>query len=417
MKEKINNLPVLFLFGMLLCCIDIVNIDLGGFKLKLAYVGFAGYLAAFAYFYGFSFNWRNFSVAAILLASFFPSLLLSTNLKISMAFYAGTFMCIVIMLIFAKMTRGMGGGIIELMMIFYRFTVLLTAALVMLRLQERGHFLFYEASYYAIALIPYYCITFYRMFNFGIKSAMVDLFFIFAAIILSQSVSMVLWSSASFMLLYFKSGRAKIIHFISVLVVLFLFISILYQFNNRAKNIVDALIEMFKDPTQYLNVLILIGGNRLQRMFIAYDAFMTHPWFGVGIGALRAYSVMYFRTDNFDLDGLTASDFSADINATNVFLEVAAETGIIGLIGFMVILVFVCRKRENSEMLSPIKVAFYMTMIALLIESSYLRPYVWALYGIIIGLSSIRDSESLKFSLMPQRLKKKMLTLSSKTTS
>lgn len=407
MTERTNNLSLLFLVGLLLSCIDIVNIDLGGFKLKLAYVGFAAYLVVFTYFYGFSFNWKNFSVATVLLVSFFPSLLLSTNLKISVAFYAGTFMCIVIMLTFAKMTKRIGGDVVELIMNFYRFTVLLTAVLVIFGLQERGHFLFYEASYYAIALIPYYCITFYRMFKFGIRSVMLDLVFLLSAIILSQSVSMVLWCFGSFIFLYFKSGRARVNHFILVLFFLSLFVFILYKFNIRAKNIVDALIEMFKDPAQYLNVLILVGGNRLQRVFIAYDAFITHPWFGVGIGALRAYSVMHFRTDNFELDGLTASDFSADINATNVFMEVAAEAGIIGLIGFIIMLVFIHRRQENSEVLHPFKVAFYMTMIALLIESSYLRPYVWALYGIIIGLSSIRDRESLEFALVPKRLKKK----------
>lgn len=409
MTERKNNLSMLFLVGLLLSCIDIINIDMGGFKLKLAYVGFAAYLVIFTYFYGFSFNWKNFSFSAVLLVSFFPSLLFSTNLKISIAFYAGTFMCIVIMLTFAKMTKRIGAGVVELVMNFYRFTVLLTAVLVMFRLQERGHFLFYEASYYAIALIPYYCITFYRMFKFGFRAAMLDLIFLLVAIILSQSVSMVLWCFGSFMLLYFKSGKVRVIHFLSVLFFLSLFIFILYKFNSRAKDIVDALIEMFKDPAQYLNVLILVGGNRLQRVFIAYDAFMTHPWFGVGIGALRAYSAIHFRTDNFELDGLTASDFSAEINATNVFMEVAAEAGIIGLIGFMVMLVFIQQRRENSEILRPFKVAFYMTMIALLIESSYLRPYVWALYGIIIGLSSIRDRESLEFALVPKQLKKTLI--------
>jgi len=50
-EKKINHLPALFLFGLLLVCIDIVNIEMGGFKLKLAYVGFSAYLVGFCYFY------------------------------------------------------------------------------------------------------------------------------------------------------------------------------------------------------------------------------------------------------------------------------------------------------------------------------------------------------------------------------
>ncbi|MET0323215.1 MAG: O-antigen ligase family protein, partial [Duganella sp.] len=335
-----------------------------------------------------------------------PSLLFSTNIKVSVAFYAGTFMCIVIMLIFAKMTKLIGGGIVDLMLVFYRFSVLLTAVFVILRLQERGHFLFYEASYYAIALIPYYCITFYRMFNFGFKSCITDILLILAAIILSQSVSMVLWVAASFMFLYFKSGQARFSHFVYVSIVSLIFLFLLYQFNDRTKGIVEALSGMFREPGQYLNVLILVGGNRLQRVFIAYDAFVTHPWFGVGIGALKAYSIMNFSTDSFDLDGLTASDFTADMNATNVFMEVAAEAGVVGLIGFLMVLAFIHSRQENGDILRPFKIAFYITMLSLLIESSYLRPYVWALYGVIIGLSSIRDSKSLECALMPAGLRR-----------
>jgi len=404
-KKKSNHVPLLFLMGMLIVSIDIINVDLGGIKLKLAYVGFSGYLVVFSYFYGLSLNRRNSIVAIVFLISFLPSLIFSTNLKISIAFYAGTFMCIVIMLTFAKMTEKIGEGVIDLAMKFYRFTVLLTAVLVLFRVHERGHFLFYEASYYAIALIPYYCITFYRMFVFGIKFARIDLILIFFAIILSQSVSMVLWIFLSFFLLYLKYSRIRFFHVASVFFVSFMLIYILYLYNIRVKNIVDALVHVFDDPSQYLNIFILVGGNRLQRVFIAYDAFMAHPWFGVGIGALRDYSTLHFSTDNFNLDGLTASDFSADINATNVFMEVAAEAGIIGLVGFLLVLVFVGTRRGNNEALRPLLLSFYVTMTALIIESSYLRPYVWALYGIIIGISSIRDGGNLKHALMPRSLK------------
>lgn len=410
--KKINHLPALFLFGLLLVCIDIVNIDMGGFKLKLAYVGFSAYLVAFCYFYELNFNRNNMIIAMILLLSFFPSLLNTTNFKSSIAFYAGTFICLMIMFIFAKMTEKIGASFVELMILFYRFSVFLTAALVFSRMQERGHFLFYEASYYAIALIPYFCIVFYRMFNFGVRNVLFDIFLILAAISLSQSVSMFLWCFISFISFYFISGRAKLIHIPIILVFLIIFLFSIYNVNLRAKYILIASIDIINDPGKYLNILILVGGNRLQRIFIAYDAFLSHPLLGVGIGALRDYSTKNFSIDDFYLNGMTASDFSESTNATNVFMEVAAEAGVVGLIGFILVQVFICKKNGNREILLPFKIAYYITMTSLLIESSYLRTYVWALYGIIIGISSIKDDENLRWALVPNRLKRRMMASS-----
>jgi hypothetical protein len=37
----------------------------------------------------------------------------------------------------------------------------------------------------------------------------------------------------------------------------------------------------------------------------------------------------------------------------------------------------------------PFRIALWVTMLSLMIESSYLRPYVWMLYGISLGLSSL----------------------------
>jgi len=348
-------------------------------------------------------------VAVIFLLSFLPSLWNTTNLKSSVAFFAGTFICLTIMLIFAKMTAKIGASFVGLMILFYRFSVFLTAALVFSRIQDRGHFLFYEASYYAIALIPYFCIVFYRMFYFGLRNVLLDLFLILAAIFLSQSVSMFLWCFISLILFYFISGRAKIIHIPIAVFSLLVFIFFIYNVNTRARYILNASVDVVNNPSQYLNILVLVGGNRLQRVFIAYDAFLSHPLFGVGIGALRDYSAKNFNIDDFYLNGLTASDFSEDTNATNVFMEVAAEAGIVGLLGFLLVQVFIWKKNGNAEILRPFKIAFYVTMASLLIESSYLRPYVWALYGIIIGISSIKDNESLKWALVPARLKKGMM--------
>lgn len=394
MQNKINHLPLLFLMGLLLACSDLANVGMGAFKIKLAYIGFFAYFIIFTHGYGFKFNWKNACISIALMASFLPSLIFSYNVKTSMAFFIGTMMCIVVMLIFAKMTAKLGLQTISLLVIFYRFSIVLSILLVLMGIQERAHFLLYEPSYYAIALIPYYCIAFYRLFHIGWKLAILDITFILAAIFFSQSISMVLWCFLSFLTLYFTSGKVNFLHVLGIFLLFLVAILVIASFDKRTAAIVMSVVEVVNDPSKYINLFVLIGGNRLQRVFIAYDAFLMHPIFGIGIGALKEYSTMNFKLDSFDLDGMSASDFSTEMNATNVFMEVMAEAGIVGLIGFLIVLVFVARKKSSIGIFFALKISFFVTMISLLIESSYLRPYVWALYGIIIGLSSKTEEKN-----------------------
>jgi O-antigen ligase len=169
---------------------------------------------------------------------------------------------------------------------------------------------------------------------------------------------------------------------------------------------VDGLFGLISDPSNSLSLLIFVVGNRLQRVLVAYQAFMESPLSGVGLGALKAYSSNNFNADDFSINGVSAYDFIVESNAANVFVEVAAEAGVIGFIGFMAVLFFIQRKKNNHLVLAPFKIAFYVTMAALLIDSSYLRTYVWALYGVIIGLSSLEKARVQEAWFYPARLRK-----------
>lgn len=395
MQNKINHLPFLFLIGLLLACSDLANLSMGAFKIKLAYIGFFVYFILFSYFYGFKINRKNLYISIFVILSFFPSLIFSFKFTTSFAFFIGTIICVGIMLTFAKMTAGLGLKVIFLLVAFYRFSVLLSIIFVLLGFQERAHFLLYEPSYYAIVLIPYYCIVFYKLFHRGLGAAFTDIFIIVLAILFSQSFSMVLWCLLSFLIVYFTSGKVNLFYVFFVLIFIILSILFVARFHQRTSDILNSILSLGNEPSKYINLIVLIGGNRLQRIFIAYDAFLIHPTFGIGIGALKEYSTLNFKEDSFDFDGLSASDFSTEMNATNVFMEVMAEAGIVGLIGFLLLLIFVAKKKSNTRIFLALKISFFVTMISLLIESSYLRPYVWALYGIIIGLSSKSQEEKL----------------------
>lgn len=397
-----TSLKILFFLGMIVVCLDIINIDLGNFKLKIAYIWFMFYLILFSLFFELSVKKNNLYVSMIFLASLLPSVIFSKNIVTSLAFYSGAIVCIVIMLSFAKMTVLAAPKLIGLLFGFYRFSIVLTLILVVGGIQERGHFLLYESSYYAVVLIPYFCMTFYRLFLYGFKPSSIDIGFIFIVIAITQSASMVGWCILSFSCIYIKSGVSKRIHFIMIAFGIIIFFVLAYFFNKRANMIFSRLFLLFENPSDSLSLLVFVVGNRLQRIVVGYEAFIQNPLVGVGLGAFREYSTNNFNPLDFELNGVSASDFTVDTPAANVFIEMAAEGGIIGFFGYIFILSFIHRQKGNIKLLAPLKIAFYVTMVSLLIEASYLRNYLWALYGIIIGVSSLSSEESSKVSFDPR---------------
>lgn len=402
-NRNYSSLGILFFLGLVVVCLDIINIDLGNFKLKIAYVWFVLYAILFSLFLNLAIKKENFYIALIFLCSLLPSVLFSKNVVTSLAFYAGAIVCVVIMLLFAKMTVLAAPKVIGILFGFYRFSVILTLFLVVFGIQVRGHFLLYESSYYAIVLIPYFCMTFYRLFLYGFKVSVLDIVLIIVAIATSQSVSMVGWCILSFFCIYIRSGLSRKIHFVLIGIGIVLFFVLAYFFNDRANMIISRMFLLFENPSDSLSLLVFVVGNRLQRVVVGYEAFIQNPWVGVGLGAFREYSATNFDPVDFALNGVSASDFTVDTPAANVFIEMAAEGGIIGLVGYIWMLIFIHRKNNNSKLLAPFKIAFYITMVSLLIEASYLRNYLWALYGIIIGLNSLNSGTSSKLSFDPRR--------------
>lgn len=384
-NRKFEYVGWLMLFGMLLVCADIINIDVGGLKLKIAYVGLFFHYAIFLYVGGVIVNKKNLYWIFIFSISVLPSVVLSSDQKVSVAFYFGLIMCCGIMLVFSRMASSIPEKVDDFLVSFYRATIFFTALLVLVGLQERGHFLFYEPSYYAISLIPYFCLVFYRFFNATNKSY-IDFIIILLAIILSTSVSMVIWLLMAFFVMYTLSGKARIYHFVAAFLFLVMLMILAYIYHAKTHLIFDKIFTLTSEISSIWDLTIFVVGNRLQRVMVAYQVFMEHPLFGVGLGALKSYSSRYLNGSDFELDGKSAADFDVDMNATNVFLEIGAEAGVFGLVGFLLLLRYVLH--SAGKLSFPYRVAVILTMVALLIESSYLRPYVWALYGLAIGLGS-----------------------------
>lgn len=379
---------LLWVFGVFVCFLDLPAIPIGGSNLKIAYMVFPFIFLFVLSHNGLRFNRRHALLGAMFVASVLPSVVASTDIKISLEFLFGVGVCLLIMGSMYGLARAIGTRIVDMLVLVYRSTVIITLLLVVSRIEWPGHFTLYEPSYWATALIPYYCIAFHRLLTVGKRAFYVDGFFILTAIVISTSASMVIWAALSLVGLLIAMNRLRIRHILVTSLSFAFFGLVLYQFNDRAKNAFDAIWNI-ADLDSISKIIMMVGGNRLQRVLVAYQALRDHPLFGVGLGTLKKYTDLHFSADDFSIAGTSAADFDTSLPATNILLELSAECGIIGLLAFLVLLRFIFKQSKNKPAVIPFRVALCVTMLSLMIESSYLRPYVWMLYGISLGLSRL----------------------------
>ncbi len=385
---------ILFIVSMLVSFLDYPYISVGPLHLKMDYLVFPFYLFLMVYLKKFAIDRSLLTYSALLIVCVLPSVIWSTAVPVSLSFLLGLVICLIVMWSTYELTKRLGQDSIRIMIYFYRATILLTVPLVVLGLQpqsHRGSFTLYEPSYWAIALIPYDCIVFYRLLDRKQEKVLVDLMFILAAIILSQSASMVIWCVLSLLLLAVMMNRLhlKVVFLAAVCTALFLFG--LYRLNDRTATLFDSIAAVSGWDNIFL-LIAFVGGNRLQRAYEGYQAVLQHPFLGVGLGALVNYTSTHFNPNDFTVLGSSASDFDTNGPVTNMFLELWAESGIFGIASFLLLLRLVF-KRTNTPEMQAFRVALWVTMLSLMIESSYLRPYMWLLLGVSLGYREVCELE------------------------
>lgn len=136
--------------------------------------------------------------------------------------------------------------------------------------------------------------------------------------------------------------------------------------------------------------------GRLSEMRVAYEQWKTHPYLGVGLANYEHH----FQTYSYDLGTKLYND---DRAAHSMYLELLAERGIIGLIGFVLaiagILITVLYHGvsrlhsgagvQGRLMLAMVVSALAYYLSAMLLHDVHSSP-VWALIGVMIA--SLRSS-------------------------
>lgn len=145
-------------------------------------------------------------------------------------------------------------------------------------------------------------------------------------------------------------------------------------------------------PTGYLqNVVLgkLMGedvGSRLERLNQALTGlkmFWAHPIAGVGLSQYGYYYDRYqFVSVSLPIDPVLAKHI-----ANNVYIELLAELGLVGLLLFVAFLIQIWRQMKAAR-LRPLRYGFVSMLLALNAFPTVSVMFLWAFLGFVVGVSS-----------------------------
>lgn len=129
--------------------------------------------------------------------------------------------------------------------------------------------------------------------------------------------------------------------------------------------------------------------GRLTAFDVATEAWQDHPWFGIGLGNFGAY-VKYYP-DPRELEGY-------DI-VNNEYLEVLAETGVVGFAALFVLLAIVLSrsvvayKVTDDPLIRAGLAGTTAALVGLLVQYNFFSTlfivYVWVLVGLVIATQNL----------------------------
>jgi O-antigen ligase len=129
---------------------------------------------------------------------------------------------------------------------------------------------------------------------------------------------------------------------------------------------------------------------------VAMKAFLDYPVLGVGVGNLSFYVDRYIPA--WSLAGRSSSQFTIPAIANNIYVEIAAEMGIIGLICFGLLVTYFARNALRAVRICPpgpwrilvigLLASYLIMLIAFSMLSAFFFSYVWALTGLLHNVTA-----------------------------
>ena len=270
----------------------------------------------------------------------------------------------------------------------YRFQIIVAALLYFGHIHERAQFLYYEPSYFAIALIPY-VVIFINSFIYKNKlvilpkATILDVFLCLLAIYTTKSANLLLIFVVS-MCVISLHGRKKTLKIILSIFFLVIAYLSLYFYSKGHDDLISITFKNIFMSGNFWEAFIDRAGNRWYRVEMAYQIAKDH-WWGVGIGAYAEYTLNTVSQYPF-YNSLPWYLKPIGMPAINLYIEMAATSGWIALVIWLIwhYKLLFSKKRKKFKG-TVIYFSLLISMIILNIESSFMRPYYWVLIGICMA--------------------------------
>lgn len=397
-----------FLLGLLvttLCSADIVNVEYIGFnfKLNVIFFGFIGFLYIFNktrylkyYFIVSGVFFASLFIAITYSGDYFRGYLYLIYNIVSMFFMVG------ISFRFSKNNPVLffNGLLCSLI-----FQILLSAGLFIFNVQDRASFLYYEPSYFSIALIPLFTFYFFVLLNLGFfkRMSLVLLLIIIVYLLASKSAAAILVFGVSFFVVsYFvllsRSKNKSRVSLRYIIYFVFLTLFIIFFSDHIVKYDGDDLLfltlKKFFLYSDFFEFIDERGGNRLNRLYMAWYVFYSNFWFGVGPG----YYIEYIYELDHPLLTTPAWVNPMDKPPINIYFEIGTYFGVFSLVTFVALMIYVFKSNINyvircGGLIIPLFSAFVVFLIIMALETSYLRLYFWVWVGVLFAFGYKRYYE------------------------
>ncbi|MEY2689139.1 MAG: hypothetical protein RL375_3337 [Pseudomonadota bacterium] len=298
------------------------------------------------------------------------------------------------------LTALLGSRVWNVVLLGGRVQILLGVLLFAFGVHERTQFIYYEPSYLAIGLVPYlFCVLFWS------RRRLVDYSLLGLVLVTNQSANLMLALVVAVALWFLYARKAGQLLALSLLVAAAA-VGFFWAALSNPDNPNHGLAVWFSENGWNPELWTEVGrraGNRLPRLQAALELLDGRWWFGLGPGNFPALTV------GMDFDALSGGvDYydPAGLPVINVFVEAAANAGILALlmVAVMFVMVFFAALRIHDRKERWIALGIVVAFCVMLqIESSYLRAYVWFSFGVLMARVDVARRALHPDSLDPSR--------------